>query len=162
MIRSRSSTLSSPGTCAPCPSGHRSKPKKIAARWHVWNRLVARTRRPHRQQRSHPTPPRPLGTFAPHCRPIPPQLQNRFPKNRPSHPRPPPPHRAGQVVKLTKHGQTSFSARVSKTFEVRNGSSIEDPSINQVGFRGARRGWVDRYMKWHTKEILCLPSLPFV
>jgi hypothetical protein len=30
------------------------------------------------------------------------------------------------------------------------------------GFRGARRSWVDRHKKWHTKEILCLPSLPFV
>ena len=106
MIQSRPSTRSSPGTCAPCPKVHRSKPKKIAARWHVWNRFVAPTRRPHRRQRSHPTPPRPPGTLAPHCRPIPPHLQNRFPKNRPSHPRPPPPRRAGQVVQLTNNGQT--------------------------------------------------------
>jgi hypothetical protein len=52
--------------------------------------------------------------------------------------------------------------RVSKTYGIRNRPSIEDSSVKQVGFRGAIRSWVDRHEKWHTKEILCLPSLPFV
>ena len=39
MIRSRSSTRSCLYTWAPCATGHRSKPKKIAARRHVRNRF---------------------------------------------------------------------------------------------------------------------------
>ena len=111
MIRSRSSTRSCLDTWTPCAAGRRSKPKEIAARKHVWNRFDAPTRRPHRRQRSHPTPPRPLGTLAPHCRPIPLHPQNRFPKTMPSHPRPPPPRRAGLFVKLTNNGQTPLGGR---------------------------------------------------
>ena len=51
-------------------------------------------RSPPEEDEFHPAADTP-GTLAQHCRPIPPQLQNRFPKNRPSHPRPPPPRRAG-------------------------------------------------------------------
>jgi hypothetical protein len=39
MIRSRSSTRSCLYTCGPCATGHRSKPKEIAARRLVWNRI---------------------------------------------------------------------------------------------------------------------------